>query len=278
LIFSGISLIINLKPRVINTGNITLDNDGKQLLFLIKVRSRYSDYLESITNFNNVEYEKAVPKLKNVLQRVPGDQNILRMLFNLLLQVKKIEDAFFYLSEFELRFGLSAHELLIKGCLLSALKNHEEAISTYRSVLKTDAVDLTALNNLGYELREKGELAEAEELLNKAITIDPEFDHAYGNLGFIKVLEGDLEAGKTLIDKSLALNNENAFAYKYLGTYYLKTGNLPLANFNFNKVKELDGTIDLDLRDDEVNALRKLYPENKSEIEHPKSEITPKSP
>jgi Tetratricopeptide repeat len=257
IICSIISLFVNLRPRTILRSGVNLDNDGKQILFAINHRKVFSNYIAACQYFEKGEFASASLQLKHALEKIPGDRGVFRLLINSLLQAKNFDDAGPYLSEFEKKFELLPLDRLNKGCLESFTEKHEEAILSYRVVLEDDKNNVLALNNLGYELNEKCEWQEAEQLLEKGIKLSPEFDHLYANLGYTKVLQGDLEAGKILIEKCIELNPKNAYAYKNLGIYYIKIKNLNLAKTNFDKAIEFDDTFDLSIYINEIKVLAK---------------------
>ncbi|MHB8209584.1 hypothetical protein, partial [Mucilaginibacter sp.] len=129
----------------------------------------------------------------------------------------------------------------------------DEAIATYQAVLKRDKKNVYALNNIPYELIEKGAYEVAQRALDRAVKADANFQYTYNNIGYSKILQGELEEGKALIDKYMTYNAENAYAYKALGIYYLKSGDEQLSLINFDKATELDNTINLSLYRSESN-------------------------
>jgi tetratricopeptide (TPR) repeat protein len=246
IIFSISSLVANLKPRTIKRGKYgaDLDNDGKQLAFVIKLKRLYTDYMAAYEFIGKGDMELAITKLRFILEKIPFDETILRLLVDSYRQIRHHREAAFYLSKLEENFEFTTNDILLKACLQSLTGNHNESIPNYREVLAYDNDNLIALNNLGYELTEHGEYQEAEQLLKKAIAINPKFDSAYSTLGYLKVLQGDWDAGKALIDESFELTTD-AYAYKALGVYYLKTGDIDNANASFDKALEMDNSIDL---------------------------------
>jgi tetratricopeptide (TPR) repeat protein len=254
--------VSNLIPRDINNSffNIldagdNLENDGKQIFFDLKIKDARIYLVEATKFIEDGELKLAIEKLKNLLTVVPHSPKILRSIVRISLYTKLYESAEFYLTELENTSELSANDLLQKGCLKSFQQNHDEAITIYGKVLKKDRNNVIALNNIGYELIEKGAHEVAKRALERAIKLRPSFDHPYNNLGYSKILQGEYKEGKSLVDKCLELNNENADAYKTLGIYYLKLKNLSLANFNFNKAIELDSETDLSVYVDELKLL-----------------------
>jgi len=259
-IFLGLSLLSlmgNLIPREVDKFNnkLTLDSDGKQIAFVLKIKKSLPDYIEARQYYFQKDFEQAVVKLKDVLNVVPDDEKILRMLFTASIQLKKYDDAAQFISSLEKNGALAVDDLVNKGCLQSFTNKHDDAILTYQQALKINRNHLIALNNIGYELIEKGAHQVALRALDKAIKLNPKFDHPYGNLGYSKILQDELKAGKVLIDKCLKLNANNAHAYKALGIYYLKTKDISQVNKNFKKAIELDKDIDISKYTNEIELL-----------------------
>jgi len=256
MFFSIVSLYVNLRPRTIRNGKDEyIDNDGKQLLFTLKLKKSYADYITALQCASIGELELAILKLEVILKKLPGEEKILRQLISYTMYAKHYEKALFYLIQLEEKSEFSTKDILNKACMQSLTGHYEESLPNYRLVLKYDAENLTALNNLAYSLVERGEYEEAQQLLKKAENIDPQFYYTYGNLGYLKVLQGDLETGKSLIDKSTEFDGNNAYTYKALGVYYLKLKNADMANECFEKAVELDKRINLDSYNDEIKAL-----------------------
>jgi tetratricopeptide (TPR) repeat protein len=253
---SALSLISNLFPRSIDKSHFAnLNSDGKQILFVLKIKNRLPDYIEALQYIEKQEFANAIPKLKTVLESAPSAKNILQLLIISSLNARQFDNAAEFIAQIERHGELSPQDLFLKGCFQSLTHHHDEAITTYSAVLKKNRNNILALNNIGSELIEKGAHEVAKQALEKAIKISPTFDDPYGNLGYSKIIQGDLEAGKILADKCIELNENNATAYKALGVYYLKREQLNLANINFTKAKDLDPNIDLIVHTDELKLL-----------------------
>ena len=253
ILFSIIGLYTNLKPRTLKRNADTdLENDGKQIVFAMKLKDDFSNYIEAIECFTKNEFELAVIKLKSILERFPDEENILKTLALSSIYAKHYSEAEAYLLAISQRFEFSITDTLNLACMQSFNNKHEESILNYRIVLKNNSDNVTALNNLGYALSEKGEYSEAQQLLEKAMQLYPETGHLYGTMGYLKILKGDLEDGKSFVDKSIELDSEDAYAYKALGVYYLRSDNPIMAKDSFKKAKELYPQIDLSRHADQV--------------------------
>jgi len=255
---SVISLITNLVPRDINPFSTnTLESDGRQLIFTLKIKRSLPDYVEAMQFVKKEEFEPGIAKLKTVLAAIQSDEKILRLLIFTTLKAKQYDDTALYIAQLEGETALSATDLFYKGCLQSLTHQHDAAIETYSKVLKKDRNNLLALYNIGYELVEKGAHEVALRALEKAMKINPQFDEPYACLGYSKIIQNDLEVGLTYINRCLQLNTNNAHAYKGLGIYYLKLKDVTNAKLNFNKAIALDKDTDIKLYADEIDQLTK---------------------
>jgi tetratricopeptide (TPR) repeat protein len=252
LALSTLSLITNLIPADINDSPFNLadkgrglENDGKQILFNLKIRGLRPDYIDALDFIENDDFVPAIEKLKTILAALPNSKKLLRLMVGASIDAKQYDITEKYLTRLQDKFELSAHDLLQKGCYESFTNKPDEAIESYSKVLKADKNNIVALNNIGSELIEKGAHQVAKRALERAIKINPAFDYPYANLGYSKILQDELEEGKTLVDKCLELNAGNADAYKALGVYHLKLKDLNQARTNFKKALELDPELDL---------------------------------
>jgi tetratricopeptide (TPR) repeat protein len=252
--FSALSLVSNLIPKSIDPSyNVNLDTDGKQILFALKLRSAYAEYIEALLCNEGGEFDLAIAKLESVLKRSPrAAQEVLRLLVSTSIYAKEYANALIYSAELESKFEFNAKDLLKKAISQSLTEAPDDAITTYSLVLKKEPNNLLALNNIASELVDKGAHEVAKRALDKALKISPKFDAPYNTLGYSKMLQGDFAEGKLLVDKCLELNPKRADAYKSLVIYYLQMKDAGLVTTNFNKAVDLDSTIDWGIYADEL--------------------------
>jgi tetratricopeptide (TPR) repeat protein len=254
IIMSFASLIMNLTPATDSKSGI--DSDGKQLLFTLKMRKVYSDYLLALKYTSNEEYANATEKLLKVVSIVPKEVRPLRLLSTNLAVLQDYEKLEIYLERLNVVSSLNINELINLGYCRSIHGKRELAIDSNKKILELDPHNQVALNNLGYEYIFDGRLNEAESLLNKAIELEPNFGYAYNNLGYIKILKGELEQGRQLIEKSIGVEPDNAYAYKHLGVYYLKKNDSEHAEANFQKAIQLDSNVVMENYLSELETLK----------------------
>jgi hypothetical protein len=256
---STLSLLTNLIPSQLDKNFKTiLNSDGQQLVLALKLKKSLPDYVAGRMYLVDNNFEYASKKLKKVLDNVQLEE-VIRLLIFSLISGKQYNEANFYLSQLESSFKMSPTDHFYRGCLQSLTHKHDEAIETYSKVLKMDRHHVLALNNIGFELIEKGAHQVAKQVLDKAIKLNPNFGAPYGNLGYSQILQGDLESGKILVDKCLQFNPLNAEAYKSLCIYYLKKDDAAGALENFKRATEIDNEIDFGIYADKLKLLMGLY-------------------
>lgn len=85
------------------------------------------------------------------------------------------------------------------------------------------------------ELMEKRDFDKAQQKLNKAISIYPNYAAAYNNLGVIYARLGDRSREREVLQKAITINDRYAPAYLNLGRLNIATGDFSAAEDAFNK-------------------------------------------
>jgi tetratricopeptide (TPR) repeat protein len=256
LVFAALSLISNLVPRQINqAGRAGLQSDGAQIAFILKLKDRWADYIEANKYYHEKQYAQAVTGLKNILDEIPAEPKILRLIIVISILEKRYAEATVYIETLEQKNQPTINDLMTKGYLQAVTQKHDEAIATYHQVLKKDRNNLLALNNIASELVEEGAYEVAQRALDKALKINPKFAHTYNTMGYLRIAQGHLADAKKLIDKCLELDAENAEAHKMLGIYYLKLNDAETARLKFNKAVALNSNIELGIYAEELKKV-----------------------
>jgi len=122
-------------------------------------------------------------------------------------------------------------------------------------VEKYSVEEAVVLSNLGLIYKTKGDLAKAEDMLNKSLEIHKKLGSLegmasdYGNLGLIYNTKGDLDKAKEMHNKSLEINKKLgclegvASNYGNLGLIYQMKGELDKAEKMFRGCLEIDEKI-----------------------------------
>lgn len=90
--------------------------------------------------------------------------------------------------------------------------------------LNADPAAAEILNNLALGLASSGNRAEAKNLLQRAVVIDPQHTAAQLNLGNLYLLDGALDLAQTQFEKALRLQPANPMAHNNLGLCLARQG------------------------------------------------------
>jgi len=151
---------------------------------------------------NAEEYGKALPILKQILEKDPEDTEILYLSAMANIELEKYEDA-------------------------------EKILET---LLKIDAENIDALLQLGYLKHQNGEINQSKEFFYKIIEIDPMNADAYQMLGLMAMDDGDYKSAVDYLDASFA-NEEDYDVYLNIVESYLEMEKLEKA---FEMLEKLD--------------------------------------
>lgn len=111
------------------------------------------------------------------------------------------------------------------GRFLEAQGRMAEAERQYRAAVEHEPWLATAHYNLGTALlRTGGDVAEAVQHLEEAVTLQPDYVDALVNLGIVRAGAGDAEAAGDLFQRAVDAEPDNANALSNLGTYHLQRG------------------------------------------------------
>ena len=117
-------------------------------------------------------------------------------------------------------------------CIRRALKAIPKPIKASRDINPNFA---EAHNNMGIILKDKGNLEEAIEAYNKALSIKPDFAEAYYNLGDALQEQGKLEVAIEAYHKALMIKPDLAKDYNNMGNILKNQENLEEAIEAYNK-------------------------------------------
>ena len=183
------------------------------------------------------EYETA---LKCASKLNPKDIGIYQGLGALYLKENKLKEAE---STFRTVSALTpsepkAHFFL--GVVYQEMKKFDLCEEELKKALKLDPDYHEALNFLGYEYVEWGrDLNEAQKLINKAISLDPDNGAYIDSLGWLNYKKGKTQEALKLLEKASSLM-EDPVIYDHLGDVYFKLKEFDKAKLNWQKSLKLD--------------------------------------
>jgi Flp pilus assembly protein TadD len=111
------------------------------------------------------------------------------------------------------------------GGTLARLGRAEEAEVEMRGLLALDPEHAEALNFLGYGYAERGErLAEAEQLLRRALEAAPRRGHIVDSLGWLLLRRGDISGAIEALEQAVRLGGPDPAVLEHLGDAYRAAG------------------------------------------------------
>ncbi len=95
------------------------------------------------------------------------------------------------------------------GASLLAMKRVPEAITVLNDVVNESPKFVQAINNLGYANLVSGNVLKAEELYNKALALDPDYESLLMNVAGLKIYQKKYKEAEVVLKSVLKKNPEN---------------------------------------------------------------------
>jgi len=130
------------------------------------------------------------------------------------------------LEEAYMRFSDNKEILLRLAGILSDEGKVDFAIKLYEELLKIDSTDATIFNNWGYLLVDTNrDLKKAKELLDRALSLDPENPIYLDSMGWLYFKLGDYEKAYEYINKAISMGIDDPEVLEHMGDVMEKLGN-----------------------------------------------------
>jgi len=112
-----------------------------------------------------------------------------------------------------------------RGAMLEKMKNFEGAEAEFRSILKDEPDNAGALNYLGYMLADRNlRLDEAQQMILKALELDPGNGAYLDSLGWVYYHQNHLEAAEEQLRTALDKMKDDPTVHDHLGDVLSKQG------------------------------------------------------
>jgi tetratricopeptide (TPR) repeat protein len=113
----------------------------------------------------------------------------------------------------------------LRGAMLEKMKNFEGAEAEFRVIIKDQPDNAGALNYLGYMLADRNQrLEEAQQLIIKALEIDPGNGAYLDSLGWVYYHQNHLEAAEEQLRNALDKMKDDPTVHDHLGDVLVKQG------------------------------------------------------
>ncbi|OPX18251.1 hypothetical protein BXT86_02015 [candidate division WOR-3 bacterium 4484_100] len=134
--------------------------------------------------------------------------------------------------------NISALDALANLC--ARLNRDEEAFSVFKEIIKIDTTDANALNYVGYTFAEKNDSLEyALELINRALSIDPNNGYYIDSRGWVYYQMGEFDKALTELERAAELAPDPVIL-EHLGDVYVKLNKLDDARQAYIQALEKD--------------------------------------
>ncbi|MEO0205819.1 MAG: tetratricopeptide repeat protein [candidate division WOR-3 bacterium] len=149
-------------------------------------------------------------------------------------------DAYYYYKKTIMLNPSSISGLAAFANLCDRLGKKNEALATFEKIIKIDSTDANALNYVGYTYAENAEsLDYALELIERALSIEPNNGYIIDSRGWVYYQQGDYESALSDLKKANELV-EDAVILEHLGDVYVKLNEIEKAIEAYKKVLNLE--------------------------------------
>ena len=142
-------------------------------------------------------------------------------------------------SKLLIKFPSSVIVYNIIGAANQSLGNLDEAIEAYNRALSIKPDYPDAYNNMGNALKEQGKLEQAIEAYKKTLSIKPDYADAYNNMGITLQQQGKMEGATEAYSKAISIKPDLTEAYNNMGNALKEQDKLDEAIEAYNKALSL---------------------------------------
>lgn len=190
---------------------------------------------------------EALALLRALVESHPGEPGMIHELLR-----HRIEQGDYAEAERMLRERLSARpgDLPFRFQLAAVLERQgrpAEAEAEFRAILERDPEHALSLNYLGYMLTEEDDrLPESEDLIRRALEVDPYNGSYRDSLGWVQFRRGRLDLAEPNLLRAVRCMPENSVVLDHLGDLYRAKGDAEAAVRFWRRALEHDGEEELE--------------------------------
>lgn len=185
-------------------------------------------YMKAWLLSRDKKYDEVVQILEQLHTETPADYSVSEFLVDTYGEIGEYGKAEGLISDAVSRLGADAAEdfLLLRARLLRKQGRDDEAIRIIESLLDAHTENGRLWQEAGHYYYEAGRLEDAERVLRHAIKVAPEDAENYNSLGYFYAETGiNLDEAQELIEKALALNPGAGHIMDSLGWVFYMKGN-----------------------------------------------------
>jgi tetratricopeptide (TPR) repeat protein len=137
------------------------------------------------------------------------------------------------------------------GALHDEAKNKEQSVANMKRAIELNPKNAAALNYLGYTWAEMGvRLDEAEQLIQRALQIEPNDGFYIDSLGWVYFQKGDYTSAVEQLERAVAITVDDPTIIEHLGDAYVKVEKFDRALVSYREA------IEKSKEDDQVKRIR----------------------
>ena len=184
----------------------------------------------------------AIAKAKTSMKSSDSKDAWRVLLFSIYEEAGEYENAIKEYDSLEEDYGKDEYIYAHRADCYDKLGLTDMALSEIEKAIELEA-DYSNICSKGGILRTAGRYAEAIEVFDQAIEVDPLYAFAYYAKGWCHELSGDDDKAMECYDLGIDLDKEYAYIYLMRGQIHLKRGDKIKAEEDFNTVLQLDTVV-----------------------------------
>ena len=198
--------------------------------------SRYADSRLQEANLydKQSDYAHAIAKLTDAMGKRPNDTEIMGFLVSLDQEKKDYAGAIDLAKKM---IALEPHNdkfHFTLGALYDVNQQKDLGVVEMRKAIAINPSNAPALNYLGYTYAESGaQLDEAEELIKRALVIEPDDGFYVDSLGWVYYQQGNYSRAVAELERAVNLTGNDPTITEHLGDAYRKLGKLREARHQY---------------------------------------------
>jgi tetratricopeptide (TPR) repeat protein len=184
---------------------------------------------------------EALKVLEDGLRQRPGTKEWVLALSSLYEEAHRIPEAETLLRNAVEENPLDRELLFSLVMILDKMGQRQEAVEFAKKALEVDADYVPALNYLGYTYAEEGiNLEEAERLVAKALSQEPDDGYITDSMGWVYYKKGEFDKAISYLEKARELTPEDPIIAEHLGDAFMAKRLFYRALKTYREVMELE--------------------------------------
>src|SRR5262249_52023509 len=176
------------------------------------------------------ELDRAIKDLEAALKSKPDSPELMSYVASLYREKKEYSRAVTMLERVVDRFPDNNRYRFTHGAAYDEVNDKDRAIAEMQHAIELNPKNAPALNYLGYTYADMGvKLDEAENLIRRALEIEPDDGFYIDSLGWVYFQRGDYTRAVEYLERAAELVGQDPTIVEHLGDAYHKSGRVDSA-------------------------------------------------